>query len=82
MSQEADTLKATVDVIGCISLLEFVLPLTLADANESYFLWCLSSWSLKAEGYLNLLLTVSQCRDFPGACAQATALRRTGSLRP
>lgn len=60
-SEEVDKLKPTLDVAQYSSLsLKFALPLTLADANEDYFMWCLSSWSLKAEGYLNLLLTLSQ----------------------
>ena len=62
------TLKHTIYYIGCVSLLKFVLPLTLADANEGYFP---SSWSLKAEGYLNLLLTLSQNRVIPGASSQS-----------
>lgn len=65
-------------VVGYVSLLEFALALTLVDANEGYFLWCHSSWSLKAEGYLNLLLTHSQYSVVPGASHQSTALKRTG----
>lgn len=53
-------------VIGYISLLQLALPLTFTNANEGYFLWCHSSWSLKAEGYLNLLLTHSQYSAVPG----------------
>lgn len=65
-------------MVGYFSLLEFALPLTLVDANEGYFLWCHSSWSLKAEGYLNLLLTCSQYSVVPGDALQSTALKRTG----
>lgn len=42
---------------------------SLADVAVC-FLQCLSSWSVKAEGFLNVPVTLSQCSVVPGARSQ------------
>ena len=46
--EQADTLN--LNVLGCTSLLRFVLPTTLPDANETYFLRCLVQLESRGTG--------------------------------